>query len=56
MYSEQEVKMSPGPNGEKRPDSVMGRALEVLEIATGEAIEKPSNRKIIEVVERPAPK
>ena len=46
----------PGPNGEKRPDSVMGRALAVLEIATGEVIEKPSNRKVVLVEERSAGK
>ena len=43
-----------GPDGQKRPDDVVGNAIAVALIAVGESKEKTSRRRTITVNRRPS--
>ena len=41
--------MPTGPDGQKRPADVVGCAHKVFQIAVGEVVEEPSNRRTVSI-------
>ena len=46
ITGQQAIPMPKGPRGEKRPPDVIGNAVKVMRIATGEEAEQPDRRQV----------